>query len=335
MRLYKRGDTWWCSWPEGKRTVRKSTKCTTKDAAKLVAERWERERANPHHAAANQATLADEAQRWIDGLRRREAKPIAAGTLEMYLCKRGHLLRLLPAQLAHVDAKAVDRYFEARRAEGASTSTLYKEWVTLRGILYAASRRRLWLGELETLRPEWVQQSGVARKRRLTLSEVEALVFAGTAHGELFAFAAATGMRRAELRRARGGDYDPATGLLRVRGTKTSASARTIPVPAMLRHLIPPRASDRHAGLLFPHMPPAIKKNNAAASRANIAPFTFNDLRRTFSSLLIGRGVSNTVAAKLLGHTSTVMVDRVYGRENLDELTTLVRRQMGEDDDNQ
>lgn len=41
---------------------------------------------------------------------------------------------------------------------------------------------------------------------------------------------------------------------------------------------------------------------------------TFNDLRRTFCSLMMNAGVSDTECAKLLGHGDTEMVKAVYGR---------------------
>ena len=59
-RLYKRGSTWW-GWfyDAGGRRVVQSTKCKDKRAAEAVVREWERAAADPDHAAANAATLAD------------------------------------------------------------------------------------------------------------------------------------------------------------------------------------------------------------------------------------------------------------------------------------
>lgn len=47
---------------------------------------------------------------------------------------------------------------------------------------------------------------------------------------------------------------------------------------------------------------------------AGVEPVTSNDLRRTFASWLKQRGVDSLVVAHLMGHTTTRMVELVYGR---------------------
>lgn len=49
------------------------------------------------------------------------------------------------------------------------------------------------------------------------------------------------------------------------------------------------------------------------AQRRNVRP---NDLRRTFASWLKQAGVDSTVVAKLLGHTTSRMVEIVHGHLN-------------------
>jgi len=53
---------------------------------------------------------------------------------------------------------------------------------------------------------------------------------------------------------------------------------------------------------------------HAACARAKIPPCSPNDLRRTYASWLKQAVVDSAVVAKLLGHSSTKMVDLVYGR---------------------
>ena len=59
MRIYKRGKVWWVSWTAGGETCRESTGCTDRTAAHLILVRKQRELADLHHHAKDQATLAD------------------------------------------------------------------------------------------------------------------------------------------------------------------------------------------------------------------------------------------------------------------------------------
>lgn len=54
-----------------------------------------------------------------------------------------------------------------------------------------------------------------------------------------------------------------------------------------------------------------------ACERAGVPRVTPNDLRRTFATWLKQRDVDSAVVAAMMGHSSTAMVDRVYGK--LDE----------------
>ncbi len=57
MRLFKRGDTWYCHVYENGVRRQRSTYCHDKKAAELVARQYERDAADPDHAAARDATL--------------------------------------------------------------------------------------------------------------------------------------------------------------------------------------------------------------------------------------------------------------------------------------
>src|SRR5262249_1620872 len=60
---------------------------------------------------------------------------------------------------------------------------------------------------------------------------------------------------------------------------------------------------------------PYVNRDLARACKAAKVPkVTPNDLRRTFASLLVQDGVPLDVVAKLMGHASSAMVYRVYGR---------------------
>ncbi len=50
-----------------------------------------------------------------------------------------------------------------------------------------------------------------------------------------------------------------------------------------------------------------------AYTAAGIDPITFHELRHTYASMLINRGVSLKVVAEQLGHVDTRMVEKHYG----------------------
>ena len=116
MRLYRRGIKWWVDL-RSSGGDRETTGCTDRAAADAYGRRRERELADPRHAAAAQATLKSAVERLLAD---RKARERSDGTLDMYATKAGHLFRILGMDmpLAAIDAKAVDRFVDARRADG-------------------------------------------------------------------------------------------------------------------------------------------------------------------------------------------------------------------------
>lgn len=341
MRLYRRRKSngewvWWASWTKDGRTVRHSTRCTTKAAAELVVARWDRERADPVYAAAQDATFGVEAGLFLasceSAVRRNR---MSAKTLGMYEQKAGTLVRLLGAELrlAAIDGETFATYLETRRADfRASTtsdvrpegkeitsSTLYKEWVTFRGILRQAWRAQRFGRDPASLKPAHFGPEYEPRKTALTWAEVDRLLASlRPERRSAVAFALATGARRSEVFAAQAGDIDRAAWRVRIRGTKTDAAAAVIPIPSLMRRVLD--------GVVLPVAPWLNGRRGliAACRRAGVPECTWNDLRRTFASLLVQAGVPPHLVAKLLRHKSTAMVDRVYGRQTTESIEDLI-----------
>lgn len=336
---------WWAYWSERHRdtgrtvTRKRSTGCTTRAAAELVVARWERERADPVYAASNAATFGVEAGLFLaacrDAVARKRMRP---GTLSMYEQKAGTLVRILGAELrlALIDGSTFARYIAARREDfRASTttaerpegkeiteSTLYKEWVAFRGILTQAWRAQRFGRDPRSLKPAHFGPEYQPRETALTWEQVHALLAQLGARSGPAAYALATGARRSEVLRAEAGDIDRERWRVKIRGTKTDAAAATIPVPSLMRPLL--------AGVTPPFAPwPNARRGLAAAARRAGCPLvTWNDLRRTFASLLVQAGVAPHLVAKLLRHKSTAMVDKVYGRQTAESLDDLIEGQL-------
>lgn len=59
------------------------------------------------------------------------------------------------------------------------------------------------------------------------------------------------------------------------------------------------------------------KSLNEHAAKLGLQPLCANDLRRTFCSWLKQAGVDSMIVAELMGHSSTRMIELVYGRLDL------------------
>lgn len=330
MHLRKRGKNFYASWtgPDG-RTVQQTTGCETRAAAEQWARRKERELADPAYAAAESASLEPWCERFLQEVRRRVATgKTAKGTLAMYEQKVGHLLRVLDdCKLSTIDARKFAAYIEQRRSEKAKDSTIYKEFVSLTQVLNLARHVGDYGRDPSSLKPPWFSNAYTPRKVWLTLEQVDKLLDQLTPERVgAVAFVVATGVRESELWSARLEDVGAWT--LRVRGTKTEGSRREIPIPLVMVPLFL-RALDLRVGdeRLFRAWPNDRRDLERACERAGVPRVTWNDLRRTFASLLLQDGESLYVVSKLMGHSTTRMLELVYGQQTPETLGRLLQNQ--------
>ncbi len=340
VNLYKRNyagkrNVWWGQWTDEReplgsraRIKRKSTKCTDRRAAEHVAAGWEREAADPAYAAANKATIETAAQQFLSELPRRDLAP---GTIEMYVRKVGHVVRVLGRgmRLADVDARAVDAAIETWTDEGAAQHEMHKRLIAFRGILRSAKRRGEFVGDPRGVMPICFGTGYVPRTRNLSIGELRRLVLAivtrsSPGRAAQVLFAVATGARLGELVKARRSDVG-ARGV-RLRGTKTAGADRTVPIVPMFAEMLSAAVehADGEEDYLFLPWTNSRRAMLLACELAQIPPCSWNDLRRTFASMLIQAGAENAHTARALGHSTSVMVDRVYGRHSATSLGDLL-----------
>lgn len=184
------------------------------------------------------------------------------------------------------------------------------------------------------------------------------------AHNLLWKLALQSGARIGELLALKIDDFNPDTGLLRVERTltstlgsatknavgrpKTERSRRTIPVPTDARDTIQAQLErieklkrskhwEEH-GWLFPsEVGTLITYDNALrawnkgireaqAQHPDLPRLTPHDLRRTFISLALRRGVKPEVVARIVGHTSPLITLRIYREVFDDEMQDAAER---------
>lgn len=336
----------WYVWgydAEGNRW-QETTGQVSEKAARAVAREIELRHASPAAAAAHEATLGPAVDAVLDGLKARvQAGKRSAGTEHFYGFKLGHWRRLWGdgMRLARINAALVDKAVETRRAEGASENTIHKELGALRVMLKTAKRAGLWAGDVAAVLPVAHAPEYVPRSRWLTSADLQRLFAKLPPNGAaLVAFIVATGARWSEAERAQPQDINTDEGYVDIRGTKTKASVRTVPiVHAEARSLLD--YAIRHAGgrawasehpadevRLFAPWPSPNHALARACIAAKIEHASFNDLRRTFATWLREAGATPDLIAPAMGHTTTAMVQKVYARLSAAALKDLLSRQM-------
>lgn len=320
---------------------------------------WERRAADPDYAATHATTLREALGRLLTD---RENKGRAQATLTFYRSKAGHLLRLFGHEttLAAVNAARVDDYIAIRLSEGAARHTIYKELVTLRGTLKVAKRRGEFTGDIDAIMPDGFSPAYKPRERTLASDAAKRLlVELRPDRAAQVAFIIATGARRSEAVSAMREDIDWQCGVVHLRGTKTSAAKRAVPIAGFTVELLQfvERNASGDDGRLFNRWTNVDRDLKAARVRAErsaieaqlkleertleslstdekaellkrvaISP---NDLRRTYATWLRTLGIEPHLLALALGHRDSRMVERVYGRLEPEALRSVFQLRLG------
>ena len=326
-RLYriKSGGAWhaWFYDRDGKQ-VRFSTRCTDQRAAAAVLR--DRERAAlaasgvPAHEPAAQVRAAtsptiEEALRHM--IRQADTDKSEA-TRRFYREKAGHVLRLLGGlELDRLHYDDVQRYIGQRITEQASRSTVSKELIALRKALKLARLRGDFDRDPRAVIPAFSVEYR-PRRRWLTVADAGRLLEATPAPRRLWlALAMFSSARASEVEGVRWEHVDLRGRQIFIPGTKTRGSERWVPLMPELEGLLRAESKARGgkpAGYVVEHWGNVRRDLAAACERASIERVTPNDLRRTFASWLKQRGVDSLAVSKLLGHSSTRMVELVYGQ---------------------
>ena len=339
--------------PEGAR-LRRSTGCAKHEVDKALARRAELEReAHDPHRRTQRTTLRDVLMAFLEG----RAALVRAGkrsdaTLRYYLQKasilRGYFepdandtlgTGLFPIQA--LDAHAVEGFIETRRNDGVDDRTIHKELGLLRGALRGARRRGEFDGDWAAILtlPDDFDVTYRPRRNFLTREQLPLLLDAlPRPRAAVVAFIVATTCELGALQRARREDLprDPQGNVqvVHIRGTKRATRDRWVPiVTADQRELIAFALAhaDGTGGALFSRwsnmrrdLRQAVEKvrTESGVQLPTISP---NDLRRTAGSWLRAAGVATDHVAKVMGHSTSRMVELVYGHLTTSELARLMQ----------
>lgn len=342
MRLYRRRKDGrptgpWIVWGFDAQGTRwsESTRCLDRKAAEATARELERRHASPDAARAQAATLADAVALLLaDREGRAQAGTRSQATCRFYAQKTGHWRRVLgdAFRLAELSPAAVDRVLGERRKDGATEHTISKEIVALRCALKLARRAGLWTRDPAEVLPVGFSPGYTPRARHLTRTELQRLLAELPPVGAaMCAFMVATGARWSEAAGCLREHVEP--GRVRLRGTKTQSSDRVVPLVhpearGLVAHALA-HAPPGEGGRLFATWKSPNHALRRAAARAGLEHLSFNDLRRTFAVWLREAGAPTDLIAPAMGHTTTQMVQRVYGRLSPEALADRLERAMG------
>lgn len=318
-KLYRRPGSllWWTRVPDDSgQLVEHCTGSANLDTAHAYAARFDRAPQGPPRAATHAppaprrgVTLDDALATFLAAARLDRAAP----TLSCYEQRGGHLVRLLGDRaLARLHVDDVHAYCAQRLDEGAARESVRKELCVLRCALQLARDRGVFERDPGAVIPRF-RARYTPKRRWLSEEELPRLLRQLPAERQRWVLLAVfTGGRLSEIESATWADVDWRRNTIHLNGTKTARSDRFVPLHPELAELLRP-----HSGQ--PDEPIAGTWHNVrrdlaqACERAKLERVSPNDLRRTFASWLKQAGCESMAVAKLLGHTSSRMVELVYG----------------------
>lgn len=322
--LYLRGKIYHCWFYDAQRNVvRKSTGCTDRRAAAGVRQRLEREA--QAGGVAPQETVADALSHFLEN----DAKQLSAGSERAHGFRSLHLGRLLgriPLGRLHRDDLTA---YVKRRAAGelpdhapAHPRTIKAELETLRRVLGLAKLRGRLAADPKDLMPA-LKVPKAGKRRWLTEDEYRDLLGLLRPPWALWlTIAVYTGARREEVGALLWEDVDLQRKSLHVRGDKTTRSDRHVPLARPLYEAL--RAVRKPSGPIVGRWHRCSATMHRLCAKLGIAPASPHDLRRTFASWMLQRGVPERAIADLLGHRGTQLVREVYGHLNEQALRAAV-----------
>jgi integrase len=215
----------------------------------------------------------------------------------------------------------------------ARKDTANRVFTVLKAALNLALARRRVVGTGEAWREvKPFKGVGQARTRFLSVEDQLRIVnacpedFRRLVQGALF-----TGGRYGELARAMVQDFNPAAGTLFLVGKGTGeGKPRQVVLTAEGQAFFLELTTGKASGeLIFPRGQVERRKHTeagpgwlhgdqsrfmaAACKAADLEPLTFHELRHSYASMLVNKGVPLAYVAAQLGHTDTRMVEKHYG----------------------
>ncbi len=318
MGLFKRNKVWWMTFTYQGQQVRRSTGATDRRLAENILSK-----VKVQIVEGQFFERREEQDRTFGEMMDRYMKERAAlKAPKSRLRDHAALTHLLPLYkdkvLAAITPKLMAGYKTQRRLERAAPATINKELQLVRHAFNLAMREWEWCRENPMHRVSMEQVRNEV-DRWLTSEEEERLMAASSPWlREIMVFALNTGMRQGEILNLQWQDVDFARGTLIVMKSK-NGTRRTIPLNTKVFDLLAAKqsTSGTSCGPVFKtplknelQVRYLVREFCEARNRAGIPDFRFHDMRHTFATRLVQRGVDLYKVQRLLGHKTSTMTQR-------------------------
>lgn len=206
----------------------------------------------------------------------------------------------------------IEEFKKQRLNEGVKYATINRALASLRTMLYKAVEWDM-LKESPMKSVKLFKENNT-RLRFLEKEEISRLLKACSPHvKQVVIFALNTGLRRSEVFNLKWQDVDLKNNLIYVIQTKTK-DKKVIPINVAVRNLLLDIRSHHNTEYVFcfnGNKINSVRKGfENATRRAGINDFRFHDLRHTFASHLVMKGVDLNTVRELLGHKKIDMTLR-------------------------
>ena len=331
MRLYKRHGVYHVTYQSrGGKQVRRSLKTREKRIAEQRAAKLELTIHEVHLFGKEPARSFKELM-----LNYLQAKQTSRGFARLQYACRPLIEYFADNDVTQLNETHVEQYI-TWRSQSVTDGTIKREVGALSAAFNHAIRKQKWRIENPCRLAERPKEPK-GRVRYLThagaqklLQAAESMAFTGTRKSpvlrDFIELALNTGCRKGELLNLKWKNIDFSTRLLHLEETK-SGEWQTVPTNEAARQILVRRMRLRDevcpdTPWVFFHVVPAVnskvgdrvkdvkKSFNSACSRAGIENFRIHDLRHTFASWLVMKGVPLFEVSKLLRHASIQMTER-------------------------
>jgi integrase len=314
-----------------------------KDALAAQAKARDKAARGEAPVAPSKATFGDVAEQWIESKRK-----LRAYTRKGYRDALDRILipRLGQKKIGAITVEHVAALIRDLEREGLSSSTITNYLKPLNGTMtYALRRGLIGVNPCALLTADDRPREKESKPVHVwSDEELAALIESAESHAKqvaarydysaLLRLASDTGLRLGELLGLRWEDFDREARVLHVRRqwtreavygpTKTNAGQRRIPISdQVVKFLTELRLRSDYSndgdpvfasrkGTPLGHRNVTARGFEPAAKLAGIERVTFHDVRHAFASRMIARGISSTVLAKVMGHESSAITERIY-----------------------